>query len=83
MNPLRDKDFLFDLYQQKSHEVYARIIALTFDERPIEQIEGKVTSGSVNIDAASAVRRTCNLTLLAHDVKINNYGADAEMYQHF
>ena len=73
MNPLRDKDFLFDLYQQRSHEIYARIIALTFDERPIEQIEGKVTSGSVNIDAASAVRRTCNLTLLAHDVKINNY----------
>lgn len=72
-NPLLDKDFLkqLDLYNHK--EVYARIIALTFNEFPIEQIEGKVTGGSINIDGTSVLRRTCNLTLIAKDLNINNF----------
>jgi hypothetical protein len=38
---------------------------------PLEQIEGKVTSGSINIDGASAIRRTCSLSLVAKDLNIN------------
>jgi hypothetical protein len=40
---------------------------------PIEYIEGKVTSGSINVDGSSAVRRSCNLTLVAKDVNINEF----------
>ena len=40
---------------------------------PLEQIEGKVISGSINIDGNSAVRRTCNLSLVAKDININNF----------
>ena len=39
---------------------------------PIELIEGKVTSGSINIDGASAIRRTCSLSLIAKDLNIND-----------
>lgn len=72
-NPLLDKDFLLELDKHREREVYARIIALTFDEQPVETIEGQVTSGSINIDGASAVRRTCSLSLVAKNLNINDF----------
>ena len=72
-NPLQDKDFLYNLNQDKHKEIYAKIISLSFDEKPLEQIEGRVTSGSINIDGTSTVRRTCNLTLIAKDVNITDF----------
>ena len=72
-NPLQDKDFLYNLNQDRHKEIYAKIISLSFDEKPLEQIEGRVTSGSINIDGTSTVRRTCNLTLIAKDVNITDF----------
>ena len=46
---------------------------MTLDEKPVETIEGKVTGGSVNIDGASALRRTSSLTLLAYNAKVTSY----------
>ena len=67
------KDFLLDLDKSKNKTRYARITALTFDELPIETIEGRVTQGSINVDGASAVRRSCSLTMVAQDFQYNNY----------
>ena len=67
------KDFLLDLDKSKNKTIYARITALTFNELPIETIEGRVTQGSINVDGASAVRRSCSLTLVAQDFQYNNY----------
>ncbi len=72
-NPLFDQNFLLKLDNVKEREVFARITALTNDELPIEFIEGKATGGSINIDGASAVRRTCSLTLVAKEVNINEF----------
>ena len=72
-NPLFDFDFLKELDNQNNREVFARIISLTFQETPVETIEGRVTSGSINIDGASAVRRTCSLSLIAKDLDINSF----------
>ena len=72
-NPLLDKDFLLKLDQQKERENFARIISLDFDENPLEQIEGRVTGGSVNIDGTSAVRRSCSLSMVAENLDINNF----------
>jgi len=72
-NPLFDLDFLIELFSQKEREVFARITALDLEELPIEYIEGKVTGGSVNVDGKSAVRRTCSLTMIAHEVNINDF----------
>jgi thioredoxin reductase len=68
-----DTDFLRKLDESKCREVYARITALSLKELPLEYIEGKVTGGSINIDGTSAVRRTCNLSLVAADININNF----------
>jgi hypothetical protein len=32
-----------------------------------------VTGGSINIDGASAVRRSCSLTMVAQDFNYNDY----------
>ena len=72
-NPMNDKEFLYQLSQFRQKEIYAKIIALNFNEQPLEQIEGKVTGGSLNIDGSSAVRRTCNLTMVAKDVNISDF----------
>ena len=68
-----DKEFLRKLDASLRREVYARITSLTFDEQPIECIEGRITGGSVNIDGASSVRRTCSLSLVTEKLNINDY----------
>ena len=68
-----DQDFLVRLDQYPHHYTWAKIIALTTDEFPIEEITGKITTGSINIDGNSAVRRTCSLTMVADEVNINDY----------
>lgn len=70
---LLDEEFLATLLEQHQREIYARIASLDINELPIEQIEGKVTGGSINIDGSSAVRRTCSLTMIAEDVNFHDY----------
>ena len=66
-NYLLDQDFLKKLDAHRNRTTYVRLIALTFDESPIESLEGSVTQGTINIDGASAVRRTCSLTMVVKD----------------
>lgn len=72
-NPLLDDEFLKELYRHREKEIFAKIVALTLDNDPIEEIQGQVTGGSVSLDGSSSVRRTCNLTLVAKDLNINQY----------
>lgn len=65
--------FLKNLDKSKNKTVYAKITSLTFDELPIETIEGRVTSGSINLDGNSAVRRSCSLSLTAKDFEYDDY----------
>lgn len=68
-----DTDFLKKLDEFKHKVVYARIELLTFDELPIESIEGKITGGSINIDGTSAVRRSCSLTMATNEKLYKQY----------
>lgn len=73
-NPMDDLEFLKELHSQKNRVLYARVISLNFDEQPIEEIQGKITTGSINVDGASAVRRTCSLTIsAANDIEITDF----------
>ena len=73
MNPLLDKHFIEQLDKDNQREVFAKIVSLTLDEFPIEEITGKVSQGSLSIDGTSAVRRTCSLTIVSDRVNINDY----------
>lgn len=70
---LYNKDFLLKLDKSKNKTIYARITALKFDESPIETIEGRVTGGSINLDGASALRRSCSLTMVAQNFNYSDY----------
>ena len=72
-NPMLNEDFLLELEKDRNREVYARIILLDVNELPIEEIEGKVVSGSINIDGTSVVRRTCSLQLVSNNINIHDF----------
>lgn len=73
INPLLDSKFLELLDKHNQRELYAKIVCLTLDELPVEEIQGKVSQGSLSIDGTSAVRRTCSLTIVSDRVNINEY----------
>ena len=72
-NPLLDDAFLKELYRNRQKEVFAKIIALNLNNEPIEEIQGSVTGGSISLDGTSNVRRSCNLSLVAKEMNINQY----------
>ena len=66
-------DFLNEVISHRSHVVYARVVLLNLDETPIETIEGRITSGSINVDGASAVRRTCSFSMISSVLDTSAY----------
>jgi len=80
-NPLFDVEFLKHLDNYRNRTVYVRILSLTTDGYPIEQIEGVATGGTITIDGSSAVRRVCSLTMTTKNLNINNiyWGLNAKI----
>lgn len=70
-NYLNDSAFLKQIDEMRIKEQYVKITVLDFQERPIQAIEGKIISGNINLDGKSAIRRTCNLTMIADAVSNN------------
>ena len=68
---LRDKNFLKTIDRISLKEEFAKITILNWQERPIEDIQGKVSSGTLNINGNSSLRRTCNLTILIDENNSN------------
>lgn len=68
---LKDFDFLkeFDNLHNKTQHI--KITILNFQEKPIKEIQGRVISGSLNLDGSSAVRRSCNLSMIADNYNEN------------
>ena len=70
-NVLLDKNFLKELDEWREREVYVKIISLDFAENPRSEIQGYAMGGSINVDGSSAVRRTCNLTMITKNAQVN------------
>ena len=64
---LKDSVFLKKFDELKLKEQYVKLIVLTFDEMPIQEIQGKVTGGNLTLDGSSAMRRTSNLSMIADE----------------
>lgn len=65
--------FLQELFYSHNQKKYARITSLDYNESTQETIEGRITSGSVSVDGTSAVRRTCQLSMVTDEIDISNY----------
>ena len=70
---LYDQQFLQNLALQKNKEISARITLLDLNENPVESLEGRITSGSINLNGGSAISRTCNLSLIPKEVGVRQY----------
>ena len=66
---LKDDNFLKEIDKSKFIDHYAKIIILNWQEEPIQEIQGRVTSGTINLDGSSSMRRTCNLSIYAEGQK--------------
>lgn len=69
---LQDRDFLREIDTQLNTEQWVKITLLDYDkEIPLSSIEGEITSGTLNKDGSSAVRRTlslsCNIDAFTYD----------------
>lgn len=56
-----DEEFLKEMDELHLSEQYVKMTLLDWNERPIEDIQGRVTGGNLNLDGKSSMRRTCNL----------------------
>lgn len=68
---LHDKDYLYDLDNEKIKVQYVKIVLLTFDEEVIREIQGYATGGSVTVNGSAALRRTISLNMFA-DEQLND-----------
>lgn len=76
---LNDIEFLQQLDKLNLRTHYAKIILLSFDEKPIKEIQGTITSGSLSVNGSSAIRRTVSLSMLASFENSNIENIDNEI----
>lgn len=62
-NYLKDKNFLKEVDNQHLKEQFVKITLLNWNEDPIQEIQGIVTGGTINLDGKSSVRRTSTLSV--------------------
>lgn len=58
----------YDLIQMKVRNSKIKIEVLNFNFQTVNSIEGRVTSGSISVDATADIRRTCSITMVVDRV---------------
>ena len=66
---LNDSKFLKEVDNMENKEQVVKITILDMKEKALQSIEGRITGGSLNINASSAIRRTGSLSLIADEDK--------------
>lgn len=67
----KDRRFLTQIDNLKIKQQYIKITVLTWQEQPIQEVQGICISGNLNVSGDSSMRRTASLSILA-DEKNNN-----------
>lgn len=68
---LKDSEFLKFFDETKLKEQFVKLIVLTFNEKPVQEIQGRVVSGSFSFNGSSSMRRTGNISLITDEQGIN------------
>lgn len=63
--PINQNDY--EIVKQPIRNMFVKIKLLNFNFQTVESLEGTVIDGSINIEADSDIRRTCNLTMVVLD----------------
>ena len=59
----KQNDFLYKIDSSLNQRQYVKMTLLSWEERPLKEVQGIVTSGSLTKDGSSSVRRTMSLTV--------------------
>ena len=70
----------YDLVQMKTRNSKIKVELLNFNFETINSLEGKVISGSINVDATADIRRTCSLGLIATNIEENMATSGGEIW---
>lgn len=70
----------YDLVQMNARNTKIKVELLNFDFQTINSLEGKTTSGSIEVDANADIRRTCNLSLVAKNIEENMVTEGGELW---
>lgn len=63
LNAIQKKtNFLSTIDSFVSQKQYVRITLLNWNESPIKEIQGELTSGNITKDGSSSIRTTCSLS---------------------
>ena len=69
---LNDEKFLKEVDELKMRLEYARFTLLSWDnEDDLEEIQGYIQSGNINIDNSSALRRTATLSVVVPEYELS------------
>lgn len=68
-----DQYKLKQLLENQFRTTYIKLSLLNRNGDILEEIQGRATGGSINIDGASSLRRSCNISLVSEKVDINDY----------
>lgn len=73
-----NRSILKDIDNFKNQRQYVKITLLNWDEEPIKEIQGEISTGSISKTADSPIRRTAQLTCAvdAHSYSVDNGKAD-------
>ena len=63
LNYLSDENFLKMIDELKIKKQYTKITVLDWQENAIQDFQGHIVSGNLNIDGQSAIRRSCNFVI--------------------
>lgn len=72
---LKDSEFLTALDEMRIKKHYIKLTILSFvDEKPIREVQGIATAGSITVNGSAALRRTISLTIsgVENENDINN-----------
>lgn len=75
---LKRRNFLKTIDNFVNQKQYVRLTLLNWNEEPLKEIQGTISSGSLSKDGSSSIRRTCSLTasISSGDYDIENMSYD-------
>lgn len=68
---LLDQEFLIEVDRERVKTTKIQVTLLTWQEREIEDIEGTVTGGNLNIDGSTSMRRTGSISFVTDGSEFN------------
>lgn len=69
---LNDASFLKEIDNLQIKNEYIKVIILSWDEKPIQEVQGYMTGGTLNIDGSSSMRRNSNITMQLNKTELAN-----------